>query len=81
MRALMQFVLQIKYPFLKYVIGSLQYTFLQKHKHKEPSVKEIAMFSLYVNFGSTCEQSDRCWMNLVPEHLNLRRNDLHLFNI
>jgi hypothetical protein len=56
----MQFVLQIKYPFLKYVIGSLQYTFLQKHKHKEPSVKEIAMFSLYVNFGSTCEQSDRC---------------------
>ena len=27
------------------------------------------------------EQSDRCWTNLVPEHLNLRGHGLHLFDI
>lgn len=74
-----------KYPFLKYIISSLQYAFLQL-KHIKLSVNNYStcissIYELVSNTKSWLEGwNQACWSNLVLEHLDLPRHELHLFS-
>jgi hypothetical protein len=65
----------LQYSFLKHAIDSLQCGFLQNGNAKNHWRRKL------LDLRFLQEQSSKYWTNLVPEHLDLPRDDLHLFNI